>query len=326
MNLPPYGSPPKQISMPVPYKRMEDWSGSDSEWRAFYDTMVSDIKTHIWPVWNTSTLSWDGDAAQFAQAATKAENALCIQHIQKANVLQQLPHTPQYQGPHAPKSHYWHYSVEDAIGSFGAGSKFEIKVQSFPIRNVVYYDDQIVPEDMDQFFPKMFRRKYEGIYRTKLEFRRPRPQQTAFIFGQEDFVWQQARSNVHTGNHPALISGHCAQGLLLMCTLVDELLQTGTPASDIRLDAYAQYAVDFGDRRVFAGVHYPTDNLSSWVMVLRLIPWVFPKHGDFLQSFIREAIMTKSTVYKLMDQHFGDHPELSEPLAFLRANVTELTA
>ena len=320
MKLSPYGSPPMEI--PLNYDQpMDDWDGTPEEWQTFFDQFVKDVKANIWPEWNKANGCWEGDAADFAEEATRLENQICINHLQKAGILEQKPNTPHFSGPDPQKNHYWHYSVEDFIGKFGVGSPFEVRVQQFPVRNVAYYDDQIVPEEMDALFGLMFNRKYRGTFTTKLYFRRPRPQQTAFVFGQHDFVHRQARANIHTGNHPALISGHCAQGLLLMCVLVDKLLSEGKPVEDIRLDAYAQYAVDFGDRRVFAGVHYLTDNLASWTMVLRLIPRVFAQNAEFLEDFIRNAIKTRSTVYRLMDQHFEGHEALQKPLSFLRTNV-----
>ena len=107
-----------------------------------------------------------------------------------------------------------------------------------------------------------------------------------------------------------------------MCVLVDKLLSQGVAPNKIRLKDYGQYAVDFGDRRVFAGVHYPSDNLASWVAVLRLIPWVFSQNGGFLVDFIRTAIIEQSAVYRLMQDTFPRHDALSSPLAYLQSNVT----
>ena len=181
----------------------------------------------------------------------------------------------------------------------------EQKIAKFPTRNFYYYDSEIDLEEMRGVFSRMFDQKYNGIFQTKLVFRRPRPQQAAFILGVEGFEHRQAQSNVHTGNHPALISGHCAQGLLFVCTLLDELLEGGRSLDSLPLDSYAQYAVDFGDRRVLAGVHYTTDNLSSWIASLRIIPLVFEKRGAFLAGFIANAIKDRSLVYDVIKQPFA---------------------
>jgi len=76
----------------------------------------------------------------------------------------------------------------------------------------------------------------------------------------------------HTGTHPSLISGHSIQGILLSRMVLEFWLQNNEiekfDKNDIQIKSLAQYAVNFGDRRVFAGVHYPSDNNASWFVAL----------------------------------------------------------
>ena len=318
MHLPPYGAPPREIGIIDDGARPGDWPAGE-DWDAFYSAFVDDVSAHIWPKWDPSSGSgpWVGAAATFAAASTRRELEIAVQRLQIPKVIEDKPKTTDPNGALLQRDHYWHYALEDFVGSFidnlqvqypdGTEEQKELErtVAAFPTRNIYYYDSQIELQDVKGVFSRMFVRKYNGIFQTKLVFRRPRPQQAAFILGVERFEHRQAQSNVHTGNHPALISGHCAQGLLFVCTLIDEQLERGRSLSSIPLDAYAQYAVDFGDRRVLAGVHYTTDNLSSWIAVLRLIPLVFEKRGPFLAEFIANAIKDRSLVYDIIEAPFA---------------------
>lgn len=65
-----------------------------------------------------------------------------------------------------------------------------------------------------------------------------------------------------------------------------------------QIEALEQFGVDIGDRRVFAGVHYPSDNLSSWILALRLGREVFADPRVWL--FLAEAIQKRSAVYQTL--------------------------
>ena len=334
MNLPPFGSPPAEISMALDGTRPADFSGSDADWNAYFDTLVADIRDHIWPAWDVATNTWTGGAAANATEATRQELQIMIDRIQAPGVLDQLPSTPNYAGDAPPRDHYWNYAIEDFVGSDfikGLIRRFPAKypdlvpieetITAFPSNNVAYYDETLDPADMGALFGHMFTHKYNGIYNTKLIFRRCRPQQAAYVLGLHDFVWRQAAANVHTGNHPALISGHCSQGLLFACTLADAKLSAGVAPGDIRLQDYKQYGVDFGDRRVFGAVHYPTDNIASWIAVLRLIPWVFADNGPFLRDMIKDALQNQSILYQIIQDTFPGSAELRPAWDILQAEL-----
>ncbi len=90
--------------------------------------------------------------------------------------------------------------------------------------------------------------------------------------------------------------------------------------------ALQQFAVDIGDRRVFAGVHYPSDNISSWYAALRIIPHIFD--GQSAATFLWTAITTKSLVYGALLEHIAAHPSspYRAPLARLRQVAEEVCA
>jgi hypothetical protein len=98
---------------------------------------------------------------------------------------------------------------------------------------------------------------------------RPRPYQTAWQWAQkEPFEYLVATTAVT----PSLVSGHALQGAIALATVVVHLEhQLKQPLSTDLLEKLQRYFIHVGDRRVFAGVHYPSDNLSSWFTVLRLL-------------------------------------------------------
>ncbi len=128
--------------------------------------------------------------------------------------------------------------------------------------------------------------------RLKVHFQRPRALQTAYLLGRA-FDHEMAK----TAYSPAMISGHCFQGL---AGRVGGFLATRGLLNKVpeALESFQQYTVDIGDRRVFAGVHYPSDNISSWYTALRLCDHSFGKDGPDAKKFMWDAISQCSIVYR----------------------------
>jgi hypothetical protein len=145
----------------------------------------------------------------------------------------------------------------------------------------------------------------------KTIFQRPRPHQVAFLQnrGNDDYNYRWA----HTANTPSLVAGHCLQGCIAGCTAYAAL------HSDVRkgpsLIALEQFAVDIGDRRVYAGIHYPSDNLASWYVAMRLVPKVFTSKDRHLEldpaQFLWEAISKRSDVYATIKDFDTRHKDVS---------------
>lgn len=121
---------------------------------------------------------------------------------------------------------------------------------------------------------------------------RPRPYQMASLQGRA-FDYELAKSAVTS----AIPSGHCIQGIQGVCMAVLELSAAGVLPSEA-LARLRQYAVDHGDRRVFAGVHYPSDNLASWCMALALCQPLYGLAAPVGRRFIVEAVTEHSAVYQ----------------------------
>jgi hypothetical protein len=73
---------------------------------------------------------------------------------------------------------------------------------------------------------------------------------------------------------------------------------------------------------VFAGVHFPSDNLSSWFTALKLVPRVFDAQAaPDIKAFLWEAINSRSIVYRAIKEHVRSNNDSP-----YRAAVTALEA
>jgi hypothetical protein len=138
-------------------------------------------------------------------------------------------------------------------------------------------------------------------YQLKAQFQRPRAYQVAMV-QQRNFEYLWAKS----GGTPSFVSGHCLQGCLGGCAA---FAQMGSSISAASVDVFKQFTVDIGDRRVFGGVHYPSDNLGSWYTALRLVPHVFEASAvQPVFEFLYDAITKKSDVYAAVLAHVKANP------------------
>ena len=131
-----------------------------------------------------------------------------------------------------------------------------------------------------------------------------------YILQQDWFTYQDARTAVT----PSMISGHCFEtimgGAAAYCRAIDAGLGSDT------IDALARHTVDVGDRRVFAGVHYPSDNLSSWLTALLLMPIVCP--DPKAPTWAWNAISSHSRVYQVISANTQDGSAHAPSLDLLR--------
>lgn len=328
----PYGMPPSEIPM-VFGQRMIDWSGTDDDWETFFDSLIEDLADQVWPKW-VENIGWSGGATKFFEEATKAELNIQVAEIQKKNLLAEAPRFTKTASALLQRDHFWLFALEDDISirlpefvrahypRYKDPTPEEIDLAKFGLASIAYYDPALVDGRSFLAYQRMYTHKYEGLYQTKLVFRRPRPHQMAFGLNIEDFRHHQALWSVHTGNHPSLVSGHCIQGFLLACTLIEMALEGGVKVNDLPLASYRQFAADLGDRRVFAGVHYVTDNISSWITVLRVIPWIF-HDWEIYVKFCVESIVKHSAVYRIASEYFPSDGDLSSSWQLLETEISK---
>lgn len=111
--------------------------------------------------------------------------------------------------------------------------------------------------------------EYWLLHSLKNGFQRPRPFQIAYDLSYPEFLVKMSPS----AQSAALPSGHCMQGLLNAITADNRI-----PSTSIwhkHKNELPVWAAGVADRRVYAGLHYPSDNLASWIAVGHMIAAIF---------------------------------------------------
>ena len=123
------------------------------------------------------------------------------------------------------------------------------------------------------------------------------------LLGETDFFYASAKS----ADTPSLVSGHCLQGVIGGCTAFFKLEPHLNAVAQSK-EFLQQLTVDPGDRRVFAGVHYPSDNIASWYCALRLCSNLFGDEGKNVKDFLWGAI-NRSSVFLAVKQAVNTDPK-----------------
>lgn len=261
--------------IPADWQPPQGLPRDSATWRAWRDAnLVHPIDALLWPAFKPNPANWDTAAVRdlnHTDFELMVSLRAHLEHRIDAAVTTTVTH-----------AHY--FSEED--GDVGLGVAYE------------RYDPMLQRAARDALRDLM----YDGVsnkagtvsLQLKERFQRPRPYQVAFMPGHKPRAFGHRLAL--TAATPSLISGHCYQGAMAVCAAYAQLRSQLSLRSR---ETLMQYAVDIGDRRVFAGVHYPSDNLSSWHTALKLVPHVFdattaPDVGKFLW----EAISSKSHVFR----------------------------
>jgi hypothetical protein len=283
--LPPWG----QMDETLETFRIEavipiDWMPADGspptgkQWGKFIEDLTTGIGSMLWPPYTPGdTSAWSTPAiAKLFEADFKLLGDL---HFNLG-----MPINAYYPTKFVHSDFF--KEEDDASIEFGTGYE--------------RYDPTLAPTVLKSFTTVLIAGMADKVGSLDLQlkhvFQRPRAYQVALIQNRSDFNYRQGR----TANTPSLVSGHCLQSTIAGCTAYVafiEDLDKGNPRS---VETLQQFTVDIGDRRVFAGIHYPSDNLSSWYTALTLVPRVFPKLRDrvLAKEFLWEAISQRSEVFK----------------------------
>jgi len=303
---------------------MYEWPGTQSEFQDLIREWLSDVSDSIWPHWDGKT--WSGAASKNKESTTHDELkvAVALYHGASgtADILTEVPDIPPAEDGN-DRSQEWHYNVEDALvldSKFAHIDLPEGQEPSLNYRasktigsNFLLYDESFDIEEFENLFWGRMRGLQPPLFDIKQFFQRPRPWTAAAMFGLSDFRWTTANGFTHTGVHPSILSGHCVQGILGGCSVfeaqLDQAKSTGVGLSESRINAIQKYMVDWGDRRVFAGVHYMTDNIASWTLARRLIPHLF-RNSQEVENFAVTAITRHSRVFRdILAGLAKTHPE-----------------
>lgn len=334
MKLPPYGYVDENLKRAKGQRPMPDWSGTQEQYHACFESLLDEISQHIWPVYDRKAGKWVGCSKSFMKRATRRELQFMIRAYQKQSILHSMPNYAAGVPKAYRKTHMWHFLIEDNKQHLAGSNK--VTIDSKPVSlvdevashhgklamNYICYEPSVNPLRFSETFSGAGAGKIDGLFEFKERFQRPRPYQAAMILGEDKFQHHAAANGVHFGAHPSLVSGHCYQGILMSCATLESWINSGEDTPE-RASRLAHFGVDFGDRRVFAGVHYPTDNIASWIVCLKFIPRIF-QHADRILAFAQDAIVNKSVLYKTIRKPYSKDKDLSKSLALLDKYLARL--
>jgi hypothetical protein len=293
------------LTMPPKFNQGSAPEIAAEEYKTWFATTLALLQKSVWPVWDQAARRWnDGNDQHTAEDVEDAIQKRTAEDLRVGLGLQQM--LDEVPTPPFPllgiRPHKQFFLREDEKAN---GLKFP---------TMQYYDRNISPELASgietRFFGGMTTRAGSVALQFKQRLQRPRAFQIAFLLEGEagKFVYHQA----NTAHSPAMISGHGLQGLMGGVSAVEALLSSNYPDVAQYLPALWQFAIDMGDRRAMAGVHYPSDNLASWIVALRLTPHVTVKeHADEILRQLSSAIKTQSAVYSALKAAIAgnsDHP------------------
>lgn len=249
-----------------------------AQWR---DDLMALINEHLWPIYDPSSREWRGKSIEHMDDLTIADLELIAEIQTSPAHFQQRIESPLRSLE--KKTHADLFLVEDDARGSKVFSSFRLYDRTMDAATLSAISD--VCFDANDFK----KANVSIVFKTALQ--RPRPMQTSFRF-QRPITHKEAG----TAGSSSMSSGHSLQGVLCVGGLIEELLDAGVPISTERQLALGQWAVDIGDRRVMAGVHYPADNLCSWLIFLSMADKVF--HRPEIRKIIAGAIDKQSFVLR----------------------------
>jgi len=293
--LPPYGVMPTLAG--ASNDPPTDWGRGGKEFAAWRSEQIEFIGQTLWPLCDVAGQRWTGKAADNMVALTVADLRI-LEAMRKAaptRPIDQLPSSPlRHLGM---VSHKLFFDQEDDAAS----GKVEDIRRMYDRKS----DKQLFLDPIVELMRVGRTRKAPPgfIYFFKGRLQRPRPYQAAMLLKNPSAAGAETafafnHEAAKTAVHPSMISGHAIQGLAGLMG-VAERFELDAIAVDADQWAWIyQLAVDFGDRRVLAGVHYPSDNLASWILALRLCAHTVPLPvAEAVQHHVARAI-ERSIVYR----------------------------
>ena len=277
------GSPAVPIVPPEFEPVGRDASQHERYWVAFRDDLLDKIADALWPVWDPKSQSWIGRSANAILDLTHADLDILLSLRVGARPLSlnTLPSST-LRSLNCP-AHSAFFVEEDQFKIFASYAHYDRTL-----------DSKYPSIFSDVFFAGLDAKCSSTQLQFKQRFQRPRPYQTAFLLSKREFNLESAASSMT----PSMVSGHSLQGLIGVGAVMEQIVQSAISFSEDSWQALSQYAVDIGDRRVMAGVHYPSDNLSSWIVLMRLANHIYKSPG--IKEKLWKAITNQSFVYRLI--------------------------
>jgi hypothetical protein len=287
--LPPWGQMDALVlnlmrSRPIPEAWRSMTAGStEQQWQLWRDSLIRDLESVLWPTFDPGRGTW----------SRPPDPALMDADFELLESLESRLDEPIRGRAAAETKHRVLFDEEDDDYLL-FGHKYD------------RYDPGLPPylrDGLTHILWNGYDRKLGSVHlQLKQVFQRPRPYQVAFI---QNRNFEHLRSRVAAT--PSLVSGHCLQGCLAG---VSAHVLFGAAVDFASVAVLRQFTVDIGDRRVFAGVHYPSDNLASWYTALKLLPHVVDRSMlSSARSFLWDAISSQSIVYQAIRAHVDADPK-----------------
>jgi len=235
------------------------------QWVKFLNDTLAELELVLWPTFRNG--AWSAGSYDQMIALTEADfRMFAVLDKLPGRGLDTVPETPLISNV-CPAHRTW-YLKED-----GQKTGMEERYR--------HYDRSLTDKQADLVRTTWnnslkIKESTTGAGSVTLQFKRfmqrPRPYQMALMMG-----IPHAHEIAHTAPTPSMSSGHCLQGLIGIGGVFEHFIKQGKPILGDHAEALRQYGTDIGDRRVMAGVHYPSDNVSSWIIALLLAEHVFTK-------------------------------------------------
>jgi hypothetical protein len=241
-----------------------NWRTTVNDWLAWREKMVQLLSIVLWPRFNPATRAWEGPADALKHDLTLADFELftSLRPLHDVDVALPAEFTTQRAL----------FVIEDERDQKDPLTRDMIDVgPEVTLRKYLAETGptRVMKAIADKWLGGVAEMAGTADLELKLFMQRPRAYQMGFILGL-DFTHQQAKSALT----PSMVSGHCLEAMMGGVAAFYRARRLGAPAAS--MDMLAQHAIDVGDRRVFGGVHYPSDNISSWLTGLLLCPEVCP--------------------------------------------------
>jgi hypothetical protein len=262
------------------------WRGDQKSFEQWFDRTFKTIQKLLWPSFDQHTKTWVGSSKGSMEQLTRLDLSVMRKlYAAVPDAIDRPVDAPI--GLQPLKTQHDLFSEEDLhVTNWGT---------SYTTYDKTFTDAQV--KNLVSIITNAFG-KSEGniLLRMKYLLRRPRAYQMAPLLGFDDFTYFEALS----ADTPSMCHGHCAQGLLLVGAVMERFILSGTKLGADNWRALEQFSVDIGDRRVLARVHFPSDLLSSWYIVMGMANHVFATSE--VKMHLWSAISNRSQMYRLIEQ------------------------
>jgi hypothetical protein len=254
--------------------------GKITQWDAFSKDCVMFLQDNVWPVYDRATKQWRGKAKKFMKPLTDEDLGVLISWRKLYDTNPETRFLTRG-NPSAIREKLEVFLEEDGSGAGESVKHYSARVFQLLGERAGSSPPQewMGANIISVFFVR-------PVIEIKRQCQRPRPCQAAYLLGY-DKNFKQGSSNSFTT--PAMISGHAFQAIMGCAELYSQISRAGITLGPKDEDAFADYASDVGDRRILAGLHYPSDSIGSWLIAMRFAGVAYAKENG-TKKFIRKAI------------------------------------